>query len=282
MTTGETNRDASEAIAMEHLRQVAVFGHSIKVSIRKGTEPGPPLLVCNGIGASLDLLQPFVDALDPRITVIRFDVPGVGGSPNPRIPYNFALLSLGINRLMTKYGYDTYDVLGISWGGGLAQQIAFQSPKRCRRLVLVATATGSLMVPASPAVLRKMVTPKRYRDPDFAVQVAAELYGGEMRDRPGDVRTLMHAHSRVGSKRGYLLQLLAGAGWSSLPGLPFLRQPTLILAGRDDPIIPMINAKIMRCLIPRSRLHAYSDGHLGLVTSADELAPIIAKFLREE
>lgn len=267
---------------MEHLRQVTVFGHSIRVSVRQGSEPGPPLLVCNGIGASLDLLQPFVDALDPRITVIRFDVPGVGGSPNPRIPYNFALLTAGINKLMTKYGYDTYDVLGISWGGGLAQQIAFQSPQRCRRLVLVSTATGSLMVPASPRVLMKMVTPRRYRDAEFAVQVAAELYGGQMRDRPDEVRHLMHDHSRVGSKRGYVLQLLAGAGWSSIPGLPFLRQRTLILAGRDDPIIPLVNAKIMRFLIPKSRLHVYADGHLGLVTSAAELAPIIARFLRED
>lgn len=280
MAKGERKQAAGGAAPGEHLRQVTVFGHSIRVSVRQGTEPGPPLLVCNGIGASLDLLQPFVDALDPRITVIRFDVPGVGGSPDPRIPYNFALLTVGINKLMTKYGYETYDVLGISWGGGLAQQVAFQSPRRCRRLVLVSTATGSIMVPASPMVLRKMITPRRYRDAEFAVTVAAELYGGEMRDRPDDVRTLMHAHSRVGSRRGYLLQLLAGAGWSSIPGLPFLRQRTLILAGDDDPIIPMVNAKLMRLLIPRSRLHVYSDGHLGLVTSADELAPIVADFLR--
>ncbi len=262
------------------LRQLTVLGHEIRASVRPGTEPGPPLLLCNGIGASLDLLQPFVDALDPRIGVVRFDVPGVGGSPNPKLPYNFALLTVGVGAMMTQLGYDEYDVLGISWGGGLAQQIAFQQPRRCRRLVLVSTATGSIMVPAPPSVLRKMVTPQRYRDADYAVQVAAELYGGQMRDRPDDVRRLMHAHSRVGSRRGYLLQLLAGAGWSSLPGLPFIRQPTLILAGDDDPIIPLVNARIMERLIPRARLHVYADGHLGLVTSADTLAPLVADFLR--
>lgn len=264
------------------LRQLTVLGHEIRASVRAGTEPGPPLLLCNGIGASLDLLQPFVDALDPRIGVVRFDVPGVGGSPNPRLPYNFPLLALGVGRMMAQLGFDEYDVLGISWGGGLAQQIAFQQPRRCRRLVLVSTATGSLMVPASPRVLRKMVTPQRYRDADYAVQVAAELYGGQMRDRPDDVRRLMHAHSRVGSRRGYLLQLLAGAGWSSLPGLPFVRQPTLILAGDDDPIIPLVNARIMTRLIPHARLHVYADGHLGLVTSADVLAPLVAGFLRPD
>ena len=262
-------------------RHLTVLGHQVRVSVRPGTEPGPPLVLCNGIGASLDLLQPFVDALDPRIEVLRFDVPGVGGSPDPKLPYNFPLLAFFIGRVLREYGYEEFDVLGISWGGGLAQQLAFQFPRRCRRLVLVSTATGSLMIPASPRVLAKMVTPRRYRDADYAVQVAAELYGGRMRDRPDEVRRLMHDTSRVGSKRGYLMQLLAGVGWSSLPALPLIRQPTLILAGSDDPIIPLINATVMQRLLPHARLHVFDDGHLGLVTSADELAPIIAGFVRD-
>ena len=65
-----------------------------------------------------------------------------------------------------------------------------------------------------------------------------------------------------------------------LPALPFIRQPALILAGGDDPIIPLANARIMHRLLPDSRLHVFDDGHLGLVTSAGELAPHIAEFLR--
>jgi pimeloyl-ACP methyl ester carboxylesterase len=136
------------------------------------------------------------------------------------------------------------------------------------------------MVPAPPHVLRKMVTPRRYRDPEYAVTVAAELYGGRMREQPDEVRRLIHQHSRLGSRRGYLLQLLAGAGWTSLPVLPFIRQPTLILAGSDDPIIPLVNARVMHRLLPHADLHVFDDGHLGLVTSAGELAPRIAEFLR--
>lgn len=262
------------------LRQVNVLGHDVRVAVRQGTDAGPPLLLCNGIGASLDLLEPFVDALDERITVVRFDVPGVGGSPDPKVPYNFALLAAFVGRMMTALGYPTYDVLGISWGGGLAQQLAWQHPRRCRRVVLVSTGTGSVMVPARPSVLRKMITPQRYRDAGYAVTIAAELYGGRMRERPELVTRLMHDPSRVGSKRGYLLQLLAGVGWSSLPALPFIRQPVLILAGDDDPLIPLVNARIMARLLPDARLHVYADGHLGLVTSADELAPRVAGFLR--
>ena len=264
------------------LRNVTVAGHTVRVAVRRGDGTGTPLLLCNGIGASLDLLQPFVEKLDPAIEVVSFDVPGVGGSPDPLVPYNFAVLAWFVGRLMDQLGHDRFDVLGISWGGGLAQQIAFQNPRRCRRLVLVSTATGSLMVPARISVLRKMATPRRYRDPQYAIEVAAELYGGKLRDDPARVKELMHDESRVGSKRGYVLQLLAGVGWSSLPGLPFLRQRTLVLAGSDDPIIPLVNARIMTRLIPRARLHVYDDGHLGLVTSADDLAPRISAFLRAE
>ena len=76
-----------------------------------------------------------------------------------------------------------------------------------------------------------------------------------------------------------VLQLLAGVGWSSLPALPLIRQPTLILAGNDDPIIPLVNARLMRALLPDATLHVYDDGHLGLLTSADELGPLVSRFL---
>jgi pimeloyl-ACP methyl ester carboxylesterase len=91
----------------------------------------------------------------------------------------------------------------------------------------------------------------------------------------------MHDHSRVGPRRGYLYQLAAGAGWTSLPFLPLIRQPTLILVGDDDPLIPLTNARLMNTLIPRSRLHVYHGGHLGLVTEAAELAPVVSRFLGE-
>jgi len=265
---------------LPQLRWVRVLGHDVRVSVRPGTEPGPPLVLCNGVGAGLDVLQPFVDAVDPRIEVVRFDVPGVGGSPTPRLPYSFALLALFVGRLLDELGYDRYDVLGISWGGALAQQLAFQNPRRCRRLVLASTGTGMLMVPGRPKVLSKMLTPRRYRDPGYAQAIAAELYGGRMRDQPDAVRQLMYEQSRIGSRTGYLFQLLAGVGWCSLPALPLIRQPTLLLAGDDDPIIPLANARLMRRLLPDATLHVFHDGHLGLVTAADELGPIVSAFLR--
>jgi poly(3-hydroxyalkanoate) depolymerase len=265
--------------ARQATRSIVVDGRQLRVSVRAGDAGRVPLLLVNGVGASLELLQPFVDELDPALEVIRFDVPGVGGSPLPARPYRFTGLCRLTAHLLSALGHDEVDVLGISWGGGVAQHFAAFQRSRCRRLVLVSTATGSLMVPARPAVLARMVTPRRYLDPGYLRENAADLYGGSARRQADRISAMMHAESRVGSRRGYLYQLMAGAGWTSLPFLPLIRQPTLILSGDDDPLIPLANARLMNSLIPRSQLHVYHGGHLGLVTEAAELAPVVDRFL---
>jgi poly(3-hydroxyalkanoate) depolymerase len=251
------------------------------VSVRPGTDPAvTPLLLMNGIGASLEVLQPFVDSLDRRRSVIRFDVPGVGGSPRPVVPYNLITFSPVVAGMLTQLGFDgQVDVLGLSWGGGLAQHFAVQYRHRVRRLILTATATGALMVPADPRVLAKMLTPRRHRDPEYARSIAGEIYGGTMRTHPERAAQALHSATRLGPRRGYYYQLAASTGWSSLPFLKLIRQPTLLVMGDDDPIIPAVNARIMARLIPDARLHLYSGGHIALITEADTLAPVIEEFL---
>ncbi|MGQ0572791.1 MAG: poly(3-hydroxyalkanoate) depolymerase [Pseudonocardia sp.] len=258
-------------------RTILVRGRPLRVRVRPGTGSGPPLLLANGIGAALEVLDPFVDALDPAIEVVRFDAPGVGGSPDPPAPLPYCVLARMMGGLLDELGHDRADVLGISWGGGLAQQFAFQNPRRCRRLVLVATATGALMVPGRPAVLARMLTPRRHRDAGYARRVAGLIYGGSLRDGRAD--PLPIAPNPHASARGYLYQLLSTAGWTSLPFLPLVRQPTLILAGDDDPIVPLVNARIMARLLPDARLEVYPDGHLGLLVRARELAGTVGEFL---
>jgi poly(3-hydroxyalkanoate) depolymerase len=247
--------------------------------VRPGDPRWPPLLLCNGIGASLELLQPLVDALDPQREVVRFDMPGIGGSPLPAVPYHLVTLAPLLSGLLDQLGYQQADVLGISWGGGLAQQFAIRCPSRVRRLVLVATAPGALMVPGNPRVLLRMLTPRRHRDPGYAARIAGELYGGRVRDDPALARDLLHATTRLGPTRGYFYQLMSCIGWTSLPLLPLVRQPTLVLAGDDDPIIPLINARIMHRLMPRSELTVYRGGHLDLVLESEHLVPIVEAFL---
>jgi len=261
---------------------MTIGGRVLRVVVREGNPDWPPLLLCNGIGASLEVFQPFVGALDPRRGVIRFDMPGIGGSPAPVVPYHLATLAPLLSGLLDQLGYQQADVLGISWGGGLAQQFALRCPARVRRLVLVAAGPGALMVPGHPRVLLRMLTPRRHRDPGQAARIAGELYGGSARENPSLARELLHATTRLGPARGYYYQLASGIGWTSLPLLPRVRQPTLILAGDDDPIIPLVNARIMHRLIPQSELHIYHGGHLELAADAERLASVVEAFLTVE
>jgi len=237
------------------------------------------LVLCGGIGVALERWAPFLDALDPALSVIRFDVPGVGGSAPAVLPYRFSGLARLVTDMLTQLGHRRFDVLGVSWGGALAQQLAFANPETCRRAVLVATATGALMIPPNPWVLLKMATPRRHRDARHARSIAGEIYGGSLRARPDLVERLLPTHPQPSSVRGYLYQLVASAGWTSLAMLPRIRQRTLVLAGTDDPIIPLLNARIMTCLLPNATLHVYDEGHLGILIKADELAEVVSGFL---
>jgi poly(3-hydroxyalkanoate) depolymerase len=260
---------------VEHL--LPVLGQQIRVNVRAGT--GVPLVLCNGIGASLEVLDPLVEHLNPETTVVRFDVPGTGGSPDSPLPYGFPYLAAVLGKLLRKLGYTgKVDVLGLSWGGALAQQFAFQNPRRCRRLILVSTGTGAFMIPGRPAVLAKMVTPRRFLDHDYAASIAGEIYGGTVRHDPAIVKRLFDRQLMAGSRVGYLHQLLAGAVWTSIFALPLVRQQTLIIAGLDDPIVPAANAKIMARLMPHATVYLHAGGHVDLITNAAELAPVIESF----
>lgn len=260
------------------IRTIAIAGRRIRAGLRRSGNGGTPLLIFNGIGANLELLAPLTAALEGIDTVV-FDVPGAGGSPAPVLPYRFWQIARLANRLMSALGFrGPVDVLGVSWGGALAQQFALQYPVRCRRLILAATSPGVLMVPGKWPVLRKLISPRRYGDSAFLERVGAELYGGDLRSEP----ELLREHGRNLSPprgRGYLYQLLACCGWTSLPWLPLLRQPTLVLAGADDPIVPVINARLLHSRIRRSRLHVIDDGHLFLLTRTGETADLIRRFL---
>jgi poly(3-hydroxyalkanoate) depolymerase len=280
LTDNLDSGDQAESVAKSgpiEARQVAIGGQLLQVAVRHGDGSGPPLLLFNGIGANWELAKPFLEALTST-TAIIFDVPGVGGSPRPLLPYRPSTLARLAAALVAELGYSEIDVAGVSWGGGIAQQFAHQYPKLCRRLVLAATAPGFTMVPASPSVLWKMATPRRYTDKGYMNRIAAEIYGGSFRDDPsliGQHAAAMHG----GRSLGYLYQLLAMSGWSSLPWLWSLPQPTLVLMGRDDPLVPPINGQILASLIPNAELRMIEDGHLFIVTRPAETAALIEAFL---
>ena len=252
----------------EEIMQVG--GTPLRAAIRPGTGTGLPLLLCNGIGMRLEALRPFVDALDPAIEVIRFDAPGTGGSQLPNLPYRFTTLALLLREMLHNLGHQQADVLGISWGGGLAQQFALLNPRLCRRLILVATATGpQTMVPPNPLPPVKNLLLRRWGD----------LWGGSAKTDPDALASALHKARISPLSIGYLYQHTAALGFTTLPLLPLIRQRTLVLTGDQDPIIPVANGRILAAGIPHATLHVYHGGHVELVTRPSLLAPLITSFL---
>jgi pimeloyl-ACP methyl ester carboxylesterase len=176
------------------------------------------------------------------------------------------------------------DVMGVSFGGVLAQQLAHQAPNRVRRLVLAATGPGVAGlggVPGSPRAMLALATPRRYQSPDYFRRIAGAVYGGDARR---DSDALLHGSlarfSEAPSMRGYLDQLYAISFWTGLPWLWRLSQPTLVLAGDDDPIVPTINGRILARVIPNARLEIIDGGgHLFVLERPTEIAALVAEFL---
>lgn len=269
------------------IKTINLNGQLIRVAIRAGRINSTPLLMCNGIGASLELVLPFIKALHPDQTVIAFDVPGVGGSPVPLMPYRFSGLARTVAQMLDALNFGQVDVLGLSWGGFLAQQFAHDYPQRCRKLILAATSAGLYSIPPSAKVLSLMASPRRYTDPEYAASIAPEIYGGRFRTDPA--LAAAHAKKMADCKAetktdwtgtlGYYYQIGAVYWWTSYHFLRKIAQPTLVLAGSDDPLIPLVNMRTLANRIPNAELHVFDDGHLFLLTALDEVLPIITDFL---
>ena len=117
---------ASETSRTQVQTQMITVGKQrLRVAIRKGDSTRTPLLLMNGVGVNLEVLQPFVDALNPAIEVIRFDVPGTGDSPAPLIPYRFSAHARFVTEMLDQLGYQQVDVLG----RGTCPAVCFSIPQ---------------------------------------------------------------------------------------------------------------------------------------------------------
>lgn len=256
-----------------------VEGERLRVARAGDASPEvPPLLILNGIGSPIEVVEPLMRCLErPSVT---FDLPGVGGSKSPNVLRRLSGYAELTCDLLDALAIPQVDVLGVSWGGGLAQQIAYEHPACCRRLILAATATGHLMVPGNPMALLRMATPMRYLSSSYFRRVAGSLYGGDFRDDAELSRN--HAKRMTPpSGAGYWNQLFAVFGWTSLFWLHRIEQPTLVMAGEDDPLVPLINARILASRIPNARLETFDCGHLFLLTRMQRSVEVMESFLGE-
>jgi poly(3-hydroxyalkanoate) depolymerase len=260
---------------------VSVGQSEIRVAQRNTGER--PLLLINGIGAHLDMWEPFANALAAQ-ALIAFDLPGTGESPRARCPQRMPRLAKLVNELLAALGQTQVDVLGISFGGALAQEFTRHYPDRVRRLVLCATSSGIVSVPPRPMPLLYLMTPLRYVHPVFFNFMMPRIVGGRTaRERTALASQMETRLSHPPDPLGYAFQLYAASGWTSVHYLQHIRQPTLVLAGEDDRAIPVRNAKLLARLLPNAQLHVVRDGgHAFLLDEPESVAPLIESFLASD
>lgn len=254
----------------------SVGGRTLRVARWRWDQPSEhlPILFFNGIGANIEAVAPLAEALTER-PFIMFDMPGTGGSPEPLVPYNPFTMSWTAKELLKRFGADQVDVMGISWGGAMAQHFTLQHPGTVRRLILAATTAGMIMVPGNPAALTKMANPRRYVDAAFMEEHFRTLYGGLTGGKSEHIGRLTPP-----TPRGYVYQLLCMLGWTSVPMLPFLKKDTLIMMGDEDQIVPLTNGRLLESLIPHSRLEIFEQGgHLFMLTHREQTISSIRGFL---
>jgi poly(3-hydroxyalkanoate) depolymerase len=253
-----------------------VDGRTLRVAVWRssGSSTRFPVLFFNGIGANIEAMSPLAEHLTDR-DFITFDMPGIGGSPDPVVPYNAILMARISALLLDRFEMPLVDVIGISWGGAMAQQFALQNTARTNKLILIATSAGMMMIPGNPASLVKMADPRRYIDPNYMAKHFKTLYGGATSNKAEHIDRL-----KPPSKTGYFYQLLAMMGWTSAPFLPFMKTETLIMMGGDDRIVPVANGKFLNFLIPNSELMVIDDGgHLFLLSHVEQSMSAIREFL---
>jgi pimeloyl-ACP methyl ester carboxylesterase len=243
---------------------------------------GASLLLINGIGAPAEMWEPLAARLSER-RLIAFDLPGAGASPAARRPLRMAQLARLTARLLDALELTRADVLGYSFGGIVAQELARCKPARVDRLVLCATSSGVGSMPPRfiPALL--VLTPLRYHSRSVAERVVPIIAGGRTRRDPLALRDNLGLRlTKPPSTIGYLQQLYAVTGWSSSRWLSRVNHRALILHGDEDPLVPVVNARRMAAAMPNARLTVIPGaGHLFMLDEPESVVPELEAFLAE-
>jgi poly(3-hydroxyalkanoate) depolymerase len=259
-----------------HIADRSIRGRKFRVARFKspGSLHSRPLLFFTGIGANIELLAPFLEQVHGR-EVVTFDMPGIGGSEPFDSPYRLSAMVAVAAEILDDLGIDKVDVMGVSWGGMLAQEFAYRRPERAGRLVLAATTAGFPVIPGKLSSLVKMATSHRYVSFGEIDSYLHSLYGGRTAGLEDYASRI-----RPPTSRGYLHQLLALAGWTSLRKLTCVKTETLILMGKEDRLVPPANGEILKFLLQRAELEMVKDGgHLFVLTHLEEVANRIEAFL---
>ncbi len=270
--------DNDHAPADSRFRTLSAGGVKLRVYTRHLGRPGVPLVICNGLGQSIEILYPLIEQFRDR-PVISFDAAGAGRSEVPveitTIPRHAHML----REILDQLGVGQADVMGISWGGAVAQQIARDDPDRVRKLILAITSAGGIgSWWGSPVAISEIMFPLRYVNKTYGNFIGPWMYGGEAILQPALFRDYAK-HAVAPDFKGYFAQVTALCSWTSIPWLGQLRQPTQIIGGALDTLIPIANQMLLASLMPRAAFKIYNAGHLLMYSRRTEVGARVTDFL---
>jgi 3-oxoadipate enol-lactonase len=227
---------------------------------------GPPLLFLNGSGSTIADVRPMLRAYTARFVVAVADHRGMGRTEIPEIPYGMVDLASDAIGLVDHLGWTTFNVIGVSFGGMVAQELAVTVPDRIRRLALLCTSSGGVGGSSYPLSELAQLEPEQRAA--LSTRILDTRFTPEwLASHPKD-RALLEQMARRWSRqstgadqRGAELQLQARANHDVFDRLPRVTSPTLVASGRFDGIAPPANGAAIADQIPTAELRLYDGGH---------------------
>lgn len=233
---------------------------------------GYPLVLIMGMTANMDWWDPeFIDALSQKNRVLMFDNRGAGRTVAPdEGNFSCEMLADDTIALMDAKGIERANILGMSMGGLIAQELAIKYPERINKLILACTFCGGQhMIPASYEVM-KILTDRSGGFEGLFDRTIKLMFTRDFLDANKEyVKNFKERYLRAPiSEANAARQFLACAKTDTFDRLPGIKIPTLIATGTDDPLIPPQNSRLLADRIPGSKLIEYKGCSHGFISQA--------------
>jgi 3-oxoadipate enol-lactonase len=215
---------------------------------------GEPVLLIMGLGYTAHMWHRTQPQLAEHFRTIAFDNRGVGRSDAPAGPYAIAILASDAAKVLDAADVESAHVFGISMGGMIAQEFAFEYPTRVRSLIVGCTAAGGPTAVRSEPEAAQMLKARAQMTPDQAAEAALPFIYDVGTPRERIEEDLAVRRPWLPRPESYLAQLQGILAWEGYSRLPAIGVPTLVIHGENDRLVPAGNGRLIADRIPGAKL----------------------------